>query len=110
MSQVHDRWDARPWLERAGDSISQLLNVLLLNGMPDESISGRSYRNACLREKPLLRWRVMRQVADLVFFWQPNHCMLAYYEDLRRAGARATATVFERAELKRLHPDVYTQH
>ena len=32
------------YLKRVGDALSQLGNVVLLNGDPNESISGRSYR------------------------------------------------------------------
>jgi len=60
---------------RLVDSISQLLNVLLLDGDANESISGRSYRESWKSEK----------VINFVFFWEPEHCKLAYYTDLARA-------------------------
>ena len=34
-------------LVRAGDALSQLANVLLLNGDANESISGRAHRQGC---------------------------------------------------------------
>ena len=36
--------DDRHYLIRVGNSLSQLLNTIVLNGDPDESVFGRSYR------------------------------------------------------------------
>ena len=67
-----DRWDSRPWIQRAGDALSQLVNVWLANGMPDESLSGRSWRNTELRAAMGLpvawRWRVVRTIAEILFW------------------------------------------
>jgi len=63
------------YLVRALDACSQLLNVVLLNGDTNESISGRSYREGWLLE----------QLIDTVFFWEIGHCMNAYLADVARA-------------------------
>lgn len=89
------RWDNRPYLQRLGDAISQLANVLLFDGAPDESLSGRSYQNTVLRNRlgrPVkLRWRVIRLLAELLFWpldhWQ--HTESAYWQDIERATLRA---------------------
>ena len=62
------------YLIRIGDALSQLLNVLLLNGHPNESLSGRAYRTKS-------RWYI---VIDLIFF-DPRHCLDAFENDLKYA-------------------------
>jgi hypothetical protein len=56
---------------------SQWLNVVLLLGHPNESISGRSHRQG---------WRV-KKLINAVFFWQVDHCKSAYTNDLKWAKA-----------------------
>jgi hypothetical protein len=63
------------YLVRSIDSISQLLNVLIFNGNANDSISGRAYKESWKSEKFI----------NFVFFWEPEHCKLAYYTDLARA-------------------------
>ena len=63
------------YLIKVGDALSQLLNVLLLNGHPNESISGRAFRTKSL-------WY---SVIDLLFWFDPQHCRTAYENDLRYA-------------------------
>jgi len=63
------------YLIRVGDALSQLLNVLLFNGHPNESISGRVFRTKSL-------WY---SVIDLLFFFDPQHCRTAYENDLKYA-------------------------
>lgn len=84
-------WDRRGYFARLGDSLSQMANVLLANGAPDESMSGRSYRSVILSDSPKLRWRIVRRAANLLFFWQEDHCQLAFWEDVYRSRARGTA-------------------
>lgn len=57
------------YLIRVGSAMSQLANVVFLNGHPNESISGRSWRR---------QWRI-RPVIDAVL--GKNHCRLAYLQD-----------------------------
>jgi len=63
------------YLTRLLGAVSRLLNVLLLNGSPSESMSGRSYRCGWRSEK----W------FDLLFWFDPNHCENAYWFDVNRA-------------------------
>jgi len=75
MSEINLR---PPWLIRLLDSVSQILNVLLLNGDANESISGRAYRE---------NWAVAVRIIDAVMFLEPDHCRNAYLSDLARAYA-----------------------
>ena len=54
-------------------SFSQVANVVLLNGNPNESISGRAYRE---------NWNKTMWIINTCFFWQSNHCRGAYKKDL----------------------------
>jgi hypothetical protein len=87
-----DRWDDRSYLQRLGDSVSQLINVALLNGMPDESVSGRAWRNTAMRSPPKMRWWLVRVAAEALFYFRDRgeHCRLAYEEDIERMWRRAS--------------------
>ena len=61
---------------RAGDAVSQLLNVLLLDGHPNESLSGRAWRTQS-------RWY---RVIDALFWFDHNHCQTSYKNDLEYAA------------------------
>jgi hypothetical protein len=75
MSEINLR---PPWLIRLLDSVSQILNVALLNGDANESISGRAYRE---------NWATTVKIIDAVLFFDPDHCRNAYLSDLARAYA-----------------------
>jgi hypothetical protein len=60
---------------RVLDAVSQLLNVLFLNGDANESISGRAHRS---------EWKAANLINKLIF-WEPDHCYWAYMTDLSRA-------------------------
>lgn len=62
-------------LIRTGDALSQLLNALLLNGHPNESLSGRAWRTQS-------RWRI---VIDSIFWFDPQHCQVSHENDLAYA-------------------------
>lgn len=66
------------WAVNVFAACSQLLNVLLFNGHPNETISGR-----CYRERK--EWAV--RILDTVFFFDPEHCMGSYLKDVRWANA-----------------------
>lgn len=55
---------------------SQFFNVLLFLGHPNESISGRSYREP---------WPLAYKIINRVFFWQKDHCKSAYLNDVKWA-------------------------
>lgn len=60
---------------RVFDAISQLCNVLFLDGDANESMSGRSFRQSWWSEK----------LINYLVFWEKDHCRLAYYADLERS-------------------------
>jgi len=60
------------YLIGCGDALSQLVNKVAFNGHPNESLSGRSYREGLITEK----W------IDALFFWQDRHCKKAYENDV----------------------------
>lgn len=64
------------WLIRIGDALSQLANAVFLNGDPNESISGRSYRCG---------WRVMFFIDALFSPFESQHCKRAYLNDVKKA-------------------------
>lgn len=75
--------DNRPYLVRVGDLASQALNTVFLLGTPDESTSGRSYRQGTLEGNQ--RWRKMQRVIDWLFSpWEKEHCRKAYEGDIQR--------------------------
>jgi len=92
-----DRWDDRSYIPRLADAVSQFFNVALANGMPDETISGRTWRNTGLRwragQPAKWRWIVVYYIAEALF-WpldRGHHCRLAFEKDLERAVLRAQA-------------------
>ncbi len=64
------------YLVRLFDALSQVLNVLVLNGDANESVSGRAHR---------LEWTLAETLIDRLFYWEPGHCYWAYMNDLERA-------------------------
>jgi hypothetical protein len=72
-----------PYLHRVLDATSQWLNVLLLNGDPNESISGRANREGQQPENH--GWRRLERIIDTLFFWEYEHCYWAYANDRARA-------------------------
>jgi hypothetical protein len=65
------------YLIRLGDALSQLLNVALLNGDANESISGRAHREG---------WKTAERVINgLLRPLGPDHCRTAYEADVARA-------------------------
>lgn len=62
-------------------AIDQLLNVILCNGAPDETMSAASYR----MHRDGRFWGFMMPVIDMLFWWQgPQHCYRAYLKELDR--------------------------
>ena len=59
---------------------SQLLNVLLFNGSPDETISGRCYRQGVLLGQD--SWYTWRRRINRVFFFQQDHCRSSHQRDV----------------------------
>ena len=61
-------------------ALDQLLNTILF-GHPDETPSCRAYRKS---QEGLLFWRALRWVIDHIFFWQEDHCRIAYESEQQR--------------------------
>lgn len=63
-------------------ALDQLLNVVLCNGMPDETMSAACYRMN--RDGRL--WGFMMPVIDFLFRWQGvnDHCYRAYLKEIQR--------------------------
>lgn len=62
---------------RAGDALSQFLNVLIFNGDPNYSISGDAYRFNRV-------W--LRRFIDWLFSpFEADHCRTAYLNDIDKA-------------------------
>lgn len=64
------------YLIKIGDALSQLFNVILLNGHPNESLSGRAYRTNS-------KWY---KVIDILLWFDKNHCRNAYLNDIQYAS------------------------
>jgi hypothetical protein len=72
-----------PYIAHLWSAFSQFLNVLLLNGHPNESISGRCYGEPWPRTMKIVNW---------LFFWQQNHCKSAYLNDVKWAKSYLAET------------------
>jgi len=65
------------WLIKLGDATSQFLNVLLLNGDPNHSISGDAWR---------FKRHKTRAVLDFLFRpFEADHCFKAHIHDIQKA-------------------------
>ena len=77
----------RPYWRRLGDSLSQLLNTVILNGDPDESTSGRCFRKGAIEGNKA--WLLLMKLIDILFYpFEKNHCHMAFLDDLTRAKIR----------------------
>lgn len=64
---------------------SQLVNVIVFDGSPDETVSGRAYRQGVLQLDPV--WAKRRRWINRLFWWQADHCLLSHQQDVRMAKA-----------------------
>ena len=60
------------YLARVGNALSQLLNVVLLNGHPNESVSGRCHREG---------WKTAETIVDTLFWFDPEHCLHSHLNE-----------------------------
>lgn len=79
-------------LHRFAAWLSQGANLVLFNGSPDETVSGRAYRQGVLLGDK--RWARARRIIDRVFFWDPDHCFNSHAQDL--AFARHITGLYDR--------------
>lgn len=61
------------WLINVLVALDQLVNALF-GGWADETISSRAYR---MQNKTFV-WQCLRRAIDLLLFFQPDHCCIAY--------------------------------
>ena len=61
-------------------AIDQLLNAIT-GGYADETLSARAYR---MRAKGQPYWGWTANAIDALFFWQDDHCELAYLSEVKR--------------------------
>jgi hypothetical protein len=66
------------YLPAIWSACSQLANVVLLNGHPNESISGRCHGAP---------WPRIKRIVNALFWWQVDHCKSAYSNDVKWAKA-----------------------
>jgi hypothetical protein len=62
---------------------SQTLNVILFDGEPDETISGRAWREGYLGGNPV--WEQRRRQIDALFLWwrgEHDHCRQSHEKDI----------------------------
>lgn len=59
---------------------SQAVNVIIANGSPDETVSGRAYRRGSLGGDP--GWLRVKIIIDKVFFFQKEHCRKSHEMDV----------------------------
>ena len=62
----------KSYILRSLIAIDQLLNVLVLNGHEDQTISGKVGYKALTSTKT--RWKVAEKIINLLFFFDHNHC------------------------------------
>lgn len=68
------------WLINISACLSQLLNTVIFNGNPDQTISARCYVN-----KHKAGWRQGYNIINAVFFWQVDHCYSSHSYDIQNA-------------------------
>lgn len=71
------------YLSKVATALSQFVNAVILNGDPDESISGRAYRRGTIGGSK--KWKAIMRVIDALFFFDPDHCCNSFYFDLNKA-------------------------
>jgi hypothetical protein len=82
-----------PWLWRFAAWLSQGANLILFNGSPDETCSGRSFRLGTLYGNP--KWLARQKRIDRIF--GEGHCAASHEDDVR--FAREILAAAERARL-----------
>jgi len=60
--------------------LSQGVNVILLGGSEDMTVSARCHVN---QNQP--KWSTTRKVLNAIFFWQEDHCKTSFAQDEKHA-------------------------
>lgn len=63
--------------------VSQVGNTILFLGSPDETISGRCYREYVLKNNPF--YSHPYYLINSIFFWQEDHCKSSHLRDVEFA-------------------------
>ena len=63
--------------------MSQAINCIVFLGNPDDTLSGRSFRQGSLESHK--GWKFLENVIDIIFFWEKHHCEMSYYRDVENA-------------------------
>lgn len=80
------------YFTRLGGAVSRVINVLIFNGHPAESVSARAYR--LTQERPdRLTPKVFYRMINGIFFRHDDHCKQAFLDDLAWAKSRLTGFV-----------------
>lgn len=88
--------DAPRWLRLAA-WLSAGVNLMLFNGSPDETLSGRAHRQGVLQRPPSRRWAAWARWINRIFFWQADHCRESHEQDVAFARAILAAQQETRA-------------
>lgn len=78
------KYGRRPYWLSLLIAIDQFANAMLW-GYVDETLSSRAHRMANRKK----RWRVAEKVINALFFWEPDHCRIAYQAELAREHSPA---------------------
>lgn len=79
LSNYQAKYGRRPYWLSLLIAIDQLANAILW-GYVDETLSSRAHRMAESKK----RWRIAERFINGLFFWEPDHCKVAYQAELAR--------------------------
>jgi hypothetical protein len=79
LSAYQTKYGRRPYWLSLLIALDQLANALLW-GYVDETLSSRAHRMASRKK----RWRIAEKAINALFFWEPDHCRIAYQAELAR--------------------------
>jgi hypothetical protein len=68
------------WLLRVFAWMSQTVNLFLLLGHHDQTVSARCYINRHNKG-----WRLAYHSINAAFFWQDDHCKISFEQDVKFA-------------------------
>ena len=75
------------YFNKVGGSLSRTFNTIFLLGHPSESICGRCWRTRLENPEKRFWWRLCRTI-DFIWFWEEDHCKIAYEYDISYSYAR----------------------
>jgi len=80
----------KTWIFKLLCLMSQIINALILNGEPDQTISSRAYALSNVK-----KWAWVEGFINFIFFWEENHCYKSWRLDVefsKRVIERSTST------------------